>query len=90
MRPFARGREVWLSEVGLRPCGSVFGETGQALFYSQVLSAFLERRAWWTGLLFFDLYERPSTVDCGWAIVRPDWSNRPAFSLLQSYIKAAP
>jgi hypothetical protein len=90
VRPFARGREVWLSEVGQRPCGSVFGETGQALFYQQVLSAFRERRAWWTGLLLFDLYEQPSTADCGWAIVRPDWSNRPAFTLLQAFIKAVP
>jgi hypothetical protein len=88
VRPFARGRDVWLSEVGVRPCASVFGETGQALFYHQVLSAFLERRAWWTGLLFFDLYELPSAADCGWAIVRSDWSNRPAFSLLQAFIKA--
>ena len=88
VRPLARGREVWLTEVGRRPCGSIFGETGQALFYDQVLEAFLERRAWWTGVVFFDLYEPPSGSDCGWAIVRPDWSNRPAFSLFQAFIRA--
>jgi hypothetical protein len=90
VRPFARGREVWLSEVGQRPCGTVFGETGQALFYNQILSAFRDRRAWWTGLLFFDMYEPPSAADCGWGIVRADWSNRPAFSLMQAFIKAVP
>jgi len=89
VRPHARGREVWLTEVGAKPCANIHGEVGQALLYHQVLSAFLERRAWWTGLIFYDLYELPA-ADCGLAIVRPDWSNRLAFSLLQSFIKAVP
>src|SRR5581483_1572974 len=64
VRPLARGREVWLTEVGARACASVFGEAGQALFYNQILTAFVDRRAWWTGLLFFDVYELPAAADC--------------------------
>jgi hypothetical protein len=90
VRPYARGRDVWLSETGMKPCTSIYGEAGQALFYQQVLKAFLDRRAWWTGVIFYDLYELPRGSDCGSAIVRPDWSNRPAFSLLQAFIKAVP
>jgi polysaccharide biosynthesis protein PslG len=90
VRPRALGKNVWLTEVGARPCATMYGESGQALFYHQVLSAFLARRTWWTAVLFYDLYERPSPIDCGSAIVRPDWSNRPAFSLLQTVIRATP
>lgn len=90
VRPHALGKSVWLTEVGTKPCSTMYGESGQALFYHQVLSAFLPRRTWWTAVLFYDLYERPSPTDCGSAIVRPDWSNRPAFSLLQAVIKATP
>jgi hypothetical protein len=90
VRPYARGRDVWMTEVGLKPCGTIYGDIGQALLYNQVLSAFLDRRAWWTGVIFYDLYELPRANDCGWAIVNSDWSNRPAFSLLQAFIKAVP
>jgi hypothetical protein len=89
VRPYARGRDVWLTEAGMRPCATIYGEAGQALFYDLVLNAFAARRAWWTGVIFYDLYELPA-ADCGPAIVRPDWSNRPAFSLLQAFIKAVP
>ena len=61
---------------------------GQALFYQRVLDAFQQRRRWWTGLLFYELDELPSGRDCGTAITRADWSNRPAFSLYQAFIKA--
>jgi hypothetical protein len=88
VKPFLYGREVWLSETGLRPCGSLFGEIDQALFYRQVLQALTERRSWWTGVMFFDLYDPAKPDDCGSAITRPDWSNRPAFGLLQAFIKA--
>jgi hypothetical protein len=90
VRPFARNKEVWLTEVGLQPCASTFGETAQALLYQRVLDAFRDRRNWWTGVVFYDLYELPKPRDCGSAIVRPDWSNRPAFRLLQAFIKANP
>ena len=69
---------------------SSFGEAGQAMFYQRVLSALQTRRSWWTGVLFFDLYELPAARDCGTAITRVDWSNRPAFLLYQAFIKANP
>src|SRR5882724_5079409 len=83
VRPVSLGKPVWMSEVGMKPCASVFGEAGQALFYQRVLTAFQARRSWWTGLLFYDLYELPAGRDCGTAITRADWSNRPAFQVYQ-------
>ena len=90
VRPYARGKPVWLSEVGLKPCGSLFGEIGQALLYQRVLSAFLARRSWWTGVSFYDLHDDEMPGDCGSGITRPDWSNRPAFLLYQAFIKEHP
>lgn len=88
--PLVSGREVWLSETGMKPCRSFFGEIGQALFYRQVLEAFDRRRHWWTGVLFYDLYDPDVPGDCGSAITRPDWSHRPAFSVLQNFIRERP
>jgi Glycosyl hydrolase catalytic core len=90
VQPVSLGKPVWMAEVGMKPCASLFGEAGQALFYQRVLSAFQERRRWWTGLLFFDLYETPSGRDCGTAITRADWSNRPAFLLYQAFMREHP
>ena len=90
VRPFSRGRPIWLSETGMKPCSSLYGEIGQALFYDRVLAAFGARRAWWTAVIFYNLYEVPQPDDCGGAITRADWSNRPAFTLLQKYIAANP
>src|SRR5581483_10108353 len=90
VKPYALGKPVWLAEVGRKPCASMFGEAGQALFYAQVLDAFQSRRDWWTGLLFYDLWEDPTPPDCGSAITRPDWSNRPAFTVLQNFIRQHP
>ena len=90
VRPFALGKPVWVSETGMKPCSSVFGEGAQALFYQRVLDAMQKRRSWWTGVQFYDLYERPVPQDCGVAITRPDWSNRPAFSLYKAFIAANP
>jgi hypothetical protein len=90
VRPWTRGHPIWLSEVGMKPCTSLYGEIGQAMFYDRVLAAFQARREWWTGLIFYDLYELPAEHDCGGAITRADWSNRPAFTLLQKFIGAHP
>ena len=90
VRPHAYGKDVWLAEVGMRPCASLFGEIGQAAFYRQVLEAFQARRHWWTGVLFYELHDPPDATDCGSAITRRDWSNRPAFSVLQSAIRLRP
>jgi hypothetical protein len=90
VRPFAQGKNVWLTEAGMSPCQSTFGEAGQALFYQRVLQAFEPRRSWWTTVLFYDLYDAPDPLNCGSAITRPDWTNRPAFSLFQSFIKSHP
>jgi putative glycosyl hydrolase len=90
VRPFSMFKSVWLTETGLRPCDSSFGETGQAVFYDSVLRAFEPRRSWWTTVLFYVLYDPPSPLDCGSGIVRPDWTNRPAFSALQAFIRAKP
>jgi hypothetical protein len=90
VRPYSQFKDVWLTEVGLKPCDSTFGEAGQALFYQTVLRAFEPRRSWWTAVVFFNIYDPPSTPDCGSGIVRPDWSNRPAFLVLQANIKKNP
>jgi len=90
VRPWTHGRPIWLSEVGMKPCTSLYGEIGQAMFYDRVLAAFQPRRDWWTGVIFYDLYEPPTAHDCGGAITREDWSNRPAFTLLQRFIAAHP
>jgi len=90
VRPASLGKPVWLSESGMKPCYSVFGETGQALFYDRVLRAMQARREWWTGVSFYDLYDDALPGDCGSAITRQDWSNRPAFLLYQRMIRAAP
>jgi len=90
VRPLSLGKPVWMSEVGMKPCASLFGEAGQALFYQRVLTAFQERRSWWTGVLFYDVYEPPVGSDCGTAITRADWSNRPAFMLYQAFIQKNP
>jgi hypothetical protein len=90
VKPLALGKPVWLSEVGLSPCASLFGEVGQALFYQRVLSAFQARRDWWTGLMFYDLHDDATPDNCGGGITRPDWSNRPAFLLFQAFIAAHP
>lgn len=88
--PFSYGKDVWLAETGMRPCAGLFGEIDQALLYRQVLEAFKVRRHWWTGVLFYDLYDPPLPNDCGSAITRPDWSNRPAFNLFKSFMRANP
>jgi hypothetical protein len=90
VRPVSLGKPVWMTEVGIKPCASFFGEAGQALLYQRVLEGFQARREWWTGVLFYDLYEAPVGRDCGTAITRADWSNRPAFQLYQAFIKAKP
>ena len=81
VRPFAGGKPIWLTESGMKPCESVLAETGQAALYNKVFKAFLPRRGWWTGLMFYDLYDPPEPMDCGSGILRPDYSNRPAFLL---------
>jgi hypothetical protein len=90
VRPESQFKAVWLTEVGLKPCESAFGEAGQALFYDRVLRALDPRRDWWDAVIFYDLYDPPDPHDCGSGIVRPDWTNRPAFHLLQSFIRAHP
>ena len=90
VRPHSQFKSVWLTETGLKPCDSTFGETGQAVFYQSVLRAFEPRRNWWTAVLFYNLYDPPSPLDCGSGIVRPDWSLRPAFLAYKAFIKANP
>ena len=60
------------------------------LFLKYVSDAFEARREWWTGVLFYDLHEPPVGRDCGTAITRADWSNRPAFRLFQAFMRAHP
>lgn len=90
VRPFSRGRDVWLSETGSKPCTTILGEGAQASFYRRVLAAFLRRRAWWTTVIFYNVHEEPKPRDCGFGITRQDWSNRPAFSLYQAFIRQNP
>ena len=90
VRPFAGGKDVWLTEAGMKPCESVLAEAGQLALYNKVLKAFLPRRSWWTGLMFYDLYDPPEPGDCGSAITRPDYSNRPAFILYRQFIRSYP
>jgi hypothetical protein len=89
VRPFAGGKPVWLTEAGLQPCG-VLGEAGQLTLYNKVLESLFARRAWWTGVFFYDLYDPPEPMTCGSGIPRADYSNRPAFTLYQRVIRAFP
>jgi Glycosyl hydrolase catalytic core len=88
VRPFVDGKPVWLSETGMRTCQTLFGEIGQALFYRQVLEGIYPRRNWIQALLFYDLHDPPEDDACSSAITRRDWSNRPAFLQMQSFIRA--
>ena len=88
--PFADGKPVWLSESGMRACQTFFGEIGQALFYRQVLEGVYARRHWLSGLLFYELRDPADEPTCGSAITRDDWSNRPAFSQVQTFIRTHP
>ena len=36
VRPVSLGKPVWMSEVGMKPCASLFGEAGQAMLYDRV------------------------------------------------------
>ena len=90
VRPASLGKPVWLSETGMRPCFSLFGEAGQALLFDRVLRSFQARRSWWTGVSFYDLHDDAMPGDCGSGITRPDWSNRPAFLLYQQVIRVNP
>jgi hypothetical protein len=90
VRPFALGKPVWMTEAGMRACETIFGEAGQAVLYDRILRTFLPRRSWWNAVLFYDLYDPPEPLDCGSGITRPDFSNRPAFLLYQSFIRAHP
>jgi hypothetical protein len=90
VRPLADGKPVWLSETGMRACQTFFGEIGQALFYRQVLEGVYMRRPWLQALMFYDLHDPPEEGACGSAITRGDWSNRPAFSQMQAFIRAHP
>ena len=85
-RAAVRSRNLWLSETGIAPCASAFGEIGQALYHRRVLNAFLPRREWWTGVSFYDL-RRPAQGTAAAPSREPDWSNRPAFKLYQSFIR---
>jgi hypothetical protein len=90
VRPASLNKNVWLTETGMTPCQTNFGEAGQALFYQRVLQAFEARRAWWTAVLFYDLYDPPTPLTCGSAIVAADGTNRPAFFLFQAFIRSHP
>jgi hypothetical protein len=90
VRPLLGGKPVWLTESGLAICQSTFGEAGQALLYDRVLQAFDARRAWWTAVMFYVLNDAATSPACGSGITRSDWSNRPAFSLYQAFIRAHP
>jgi hypothetical protein len=90
VRPYARNKPVWLTEIGMKPCYSLFGEAGQALFYQRVLSGYQLHREWWTNTTFYNLYDTPTPADCGAAIVRPDYSNTLAFRILQAFIRIFP
>jgi hypothetical protein len=90
VRPYARNKQVWLTEIGMKPCYSLFGEAGQALFYQRVLDAYQLHRDWWTNTTFYNLYDTPTPTDCGAAIVRPDYTNTLAFRILQAFIRIFP
>jgi hypothetical protein len=81
------GKSVWLTEVGQTTCSNPTGESQQADLYTTVLNAFQPRRGWWTSVFFYDLYEG---VDCAYPPIRPDWSNRPAFTRYQQFIVSNP
>ncbi len=88
--PYLQGRPVWMTEMGWNTCDPGYwndGELSQSSGYYTMLDAFQARRYYWTAILGYDLYEGGG---CSWSILRPDWSNRPAFGTYQYFIASYP
>jgi uncharacterized protein (TIGR03382 family) len=83
-------KPVWLTETGWKTLAPPW-EQNQAKYYPELLDAMLARSSWWKKTIFYELYDAVpcgSTSDDCWGITRPDWSQKPAFAALKSYIVA--
>src|SRR5256885_5679462 len=59
VRPDSLGKPVWLSETGMKPCFSLFGEAGQALLYARGPRGFAPPRRWGTRGSLSHLHPHP-------------------------------
>jgi len=89
VRPWAMRKSVWLTEVGITPCQSSYGEWGRRSFIS-ASCALSSRGAHGDGRVVLRSLRSAEPALVRVRYTRPDWSNRPAFSLYQAFIKAYP
>lgn len=75
---YAGGRELWLTEAGYSTCN----DTTQSNTIQSMLNAFEPSPA---AKIF--IYVLWNGMSCTEALVRPDWSNRPAFYTYQNWIR---
>ncbi len=76
--------EVWLTETGY---ASANPQT-QADFYNSTLQTFAEgSRPWWTHVIFYRLWDGQAC--CSYAIVTPNYSPKPAFSVYREWLSKA-
>jgi putative glycosyl hydrolase len=77
--------QVWLSETGY----STADLDRQADFYRSMLESFASsRRAWWTHLIFYRLWD--GTDCCSEALLTANFTAKPAFDAIRSWLDQAP
>jgi polysaccharide biosynthesis protein PslG len=75
---------VWLSETGFASPDLA----AQADFFDSVLTVFAsDARPWWTHLIFYRLWDGQDC--CSEAILRADYTPKPAFDTFQSWLSSA-
>lgn len=81
VRSRAGSHKIWLTETGADGCN----DTTQAQRYNYMLTEFVNRgRSWWNKVFMYVLQDG---VNCGWGILRADWSKRPAFADYKSFVE---
>jgi hypothetical protein len=75
---YAGGREIWVTEAGQSTCNDSYQSSSIS---NNILNQFAG--GWASKLFIFVLW---TDTTCDESLVRPDWTNRPAFSTYQSWI----
>jgi hypothetical protein len=88
IRSGARGHQIWLTETGEKWCD----ENYQAQRFDYMLNEFVGRgRTWWSKVFMYVLHSGGTNCESDIeSIVRPDWSNRPAFDYYRDFIATHP
>jgi polysaccharide biosynthesis protein PslG len=80
-------KPVWLTETGWE--SSRVGESGQASYYSGLLSDWFTGRSgrgWLTKVFFYELKDSADPGSSTWGILRPDGSPKPAYDAYQAFV----